>query len=33
MSQESCTCKGTGYKGVYHPRTLQLEVIPCDCKK
>ena len=26
-------CKDTGYKGIFHPRTLELSIVKCDCKK
>ena len=33
MKKNCPICNGTGYKGVYHPRTLELTVIKCDCQK
>jgi hypothetical protein len=29
-----CTiCHDTGYKGIFHPRTLELTVVKCNCQK
>ena len=30
----TCTiCNGTGWKGIYHPVTLELTCVKCDCNK
>lgn len=26
-------CSGTGFRGVFHPRTLELAVVKCKCKQ
>jgi hypothetical protein len=31
MKKTCPICNGTGYKGVYHGRTLELTVVKCDC--
>lgn len=33
ITSKCSMCKDTGYKGIFHPRTLDLTTIECECRK